>query len=50
MTKENEYRKDFKVTQRWSENHKSYEHDSTNRYFDNIVTKGYTKEDIEAMR
>lgn len=50
MTKDNEYRKDFKVTQRWSEEHKSYQHDSVNRHFDNVVADGHYKEDVEAYR
>ena len=50
MTKENEYKRDFKVAQRWSEEHKSYQHDSINRHFENIVTGGLTNEEIEAYR
>lgn len=50
MTKENEYRRDFKIAQRWSEEHKSYQHDSVNRYFDNIVNEGNFKEEVEAYR
>jgi uncharacterized HAD superfamily protein len=50
MTKDNEYRRDFKVAQRWSEEHKTYTHDSINRHFENIVNEGLTKEEIEAYR
>ena len=50
MTKEAEYKRDFKITQRWSENHKSYAHDSVNRHFDNVVEAGKVQEDSEAYR
>lgn len=50
LTKQAEYRADFKPVQRWSEEHKSYQSDSYNRLFDNIVSGGHQKVEYEKER
>jgi len=45
-----DYRKDYKPNARWSEEHKSYQHDSYTRFFANVVRDGYQFEDNEKNR
>jgi len=50
LTKQPNYRKDFKPISRWSEEHKSYATDDEKRLFERIITGGYDKVQAEKVR
>jgi len=50
LTNQDNYKKDYKPIQRWSQEHKSYATDDEQRFFAKVVSTGNRQVEIEKER